>query len=131
MIGGTDIVIPAKGDSETLDACVRMIREFWPEARFEDALTGEKYSRYTDVPIERLGELFVYPDVIAETLWDRGDANAAANSMVYLVLSPENVTVVADDPTAEPIKSMLESIRRRPVHQARNRSNKYAVILPT
>jgi hypothetical protein len=46
MIGGTDIVIREKGDPEALDACVRMIREYWPLARFENALTGEKYSHY-------------------------------------------------------------------------------------
>lgn len=111
MIGGTDIVIPAKGDSEALDACVRIIREYWPQARFENALTGEKYTNYQDLPFGLLRELFVYPDALAEAAWDQGDPSAATNSMVYLILSPEQVTAILDDPNTTKMRSMLESIR--------------------
>jgi hypothetical protein len=111
MIGGTDIVIPTKGDPECLDACVRMIREYWPHARFEDALTGEKYDQYEELPFGRLRELFVYPDELAETAWDQGDANAATNSMFYLILSPDHVTVILDDPKTESMQAIMESIR--------------------
>jgi hypothetical protein len=111
MIEGTDIVIPAKGDPEALDSCARLIREYWPLATFENALTADKYDRYEDLPFGRLRELFVYPDRSAEKAWDQGDANAATNSMIYLILSPDNVTVILDDPNTEEMRSMLESIR--------------------
>ena len=112
MIGGVDVVIPTKGDPESLDACVRMIREYWSKARFENALTGEKYDRYEDLPFGCLREVFVYPDEPAERAWDQGDANAASNSMLYLILSPDHVTIILDDPKPKQMQSMLESIQR-------------------
>ncbi len=51
MIGGNDIVIPAVGDSAALEACLRIVQRHWPHARFEDAITGDKYSRYGDIPL--------------------------------------------------------------------------------
>jgi hypothetical protein len=111
MIEGTDIVIPAKGDPETLDACVHIVREYWPLARFENALTGEKFSRYKELPFGSLRELFIYPDNLAESSWDHGDANANTNSMLYLILTPDGVTVVLDDPSTNEMRSMLDSIR--------------------
>lgn len=111
MIGGTDIVIPAKGDPEALDVCARLIREYWPAARFEDALTGEKFERYEELPFGCLRELLIYPNAVAEMAWDQGDANAIANSMVYLILSPTCVTLVIDDLGTPQMQSMLESIR--------------------
>jgi hypothetical protein len=111
MIGGTDIVIPTKGDCEALDACVRIIREYWPQATFENALTAEKHNHYEELPFGHLRELFVYPDAVAEKAWDQGEANAATNSMLYLILSPDHVTVVLDDPNTEPMRSMLKSIQ--------------------
>ena len=113
MIDGSDIVIPAKGDPETLDACVRIIREYWPQATFEDALNGDKYGHYAGLPFGRLRELFVYPDASAEKAWDQGDASAATNTMLYLILSPGQLTVTLDDPNSEQMRSMLESIRSR------------------
>src|SRR2546421_5789641 len=98
MIGGTDIVIPTIGDSEALDACVRMIREYWPQAVFENALTGEKYQHYRELPFGQLRELFVYPNAGAMAAWDHGEESAATNSMLYLILSPDQVTVVLDEP---------------------------------
>ncbi len=111
MIGGTDVVIRAKDEPETLDACVRIIREYWPHAQFEDALTGEKYNRYHELSFGQLRELFVYPDAMAESAWDRSDGNAATNSILYLILSPQSVTVVVDDPATEPMRSLLASIQ--------------------
>ena len=111
MIGGTDIVIPTKGDSEALDACVRIIREYWPQARFENALTGEKYAHYHDLPFGLLREVFVYPDTLAERAWDQSEVDAATNSVLYLILSPDHITLILDDPNTSAMRSMLESIR--------------------
>ena len=59
MIGGTDIVIPTAGGHASLDLCLRVIRRYWPEAVFEDALTGDRYDRYESPPIGRLTEVLV------------------------------------------------------------------------
>lgn len=111
MIGGKDIVIPAVGDPATLDACVRIVQRRWPHARFEDAETGEKYEQYGDLPLGRVRELFAYPDKQAEAAWDAGNHETPPNSMLYLILSPDSVTAVLDDPDAADMQAILDSIR--------------------
>jgi hypothetical protein len=111
VIGGTDIIIPAVGDPDTLDACVRVVRRRWPNARFEDAVTGEKYERYGDIPLGRVRELLAYPDSQAEAAWDSGSPDTPPNSMLYLILSEGFVTVVLEDPEAADMQAVLESIR--------------------
>ncbi len=111
MIGGTDIVIPAVGDASALDACARVVQRCWPHARFEDAETGEKYAWYGDIPFGRVRELFAYPDDKAEAAWDADRPDSPPNSMLYLILSPDSVTAVLDDPDAADMRAMLEGFR--------------------
>jgi hypothetical protein len=112
MIGGTDIVIPSRGDPAMLGACARTIQQHWPQARFEDALTGEKYPSYADVPLGLVRELLVYRDASAEAAWDGESADASANSMIYLILTSDGLTTVVDDPNTEEMRSLLEALRR-------------------
>jgi len=111
VIGGTDIVIPATGSPEALDACARIVGRYWPSARYEDAFTGEKYSHYSDVPIGNIRELLIYPDASAEAAWDADSPESPPNSMIYLLLSAASVTAVVDDPRAAGMTPILESIR--------------------
>jgi hypothetical protein len=112
MIGGTDIVIPATGDSEALDVCARIVQQYWPHARFEDAITGETYSRCSDLPTGRVREVFVYRDLSAEAAWDSEDPKASLNTMIYLILSDKYVTAVVDDPNGPEIQPILQSIQK-------------------
>src|SRR4051794_5569313 len=98
MIGGTDIVIPATGDDAAFEGCLRAILQHWPQATFEDAITGEKYGRYDDRPPGHTKELFIYKDAAAEAAWDADKPDSPTNSMVYLILSADSVTAVVDDP---------------------------------
>jgi hypothetical protein len=107
----TDVMIPATGEPVTLDGCVRIVQHHWPQARFEDPVTGKKYPSYRQIPIGRVRELLVYPDRQAETAWDVGHLDAPANSMLHLIDSPPFITVVLDDPKAADMRSLLESIR--------------------
>jgi hypothetical protein len=111
MIGGTDIVIPAIGKPAALDNCVRIVQGRWPQARFENAVTGEKYARYGDIPLGHVRELFAYPDASAEAAWDGDNSKAPANSMLHLILSPNSVTVVLDDPDTADMQAILEGFR--------------------
>jgi hypothetical protein len=111
MIGGTDIVIPAIGDADALDACARVVQKRWPNARFEDAVTGEKYARYDDIPLGRVRELLAYPGAKAEADWDADIPDSPPNSMLYFILSPESVTVVLDDPNTAEMQGMLRGFR--------------------
>src|SRR5712692_6293651 len=110
MIGGTDIVIPAIGGPAALDACARVVKYCWPEARFEDAITGDKYQRYADIPFGRVQELLAYVNAQAEAAWDADRPDSPPNSMLYLIPSPLSVTVVMDDPNAPDMQALLESI---------------------
>lgn len=111
MIGGTDIVIPSTGDSAALDICARIVRCWWPQARFEDAATGEKYSQYGDIPLGCVHELLAYRDAEAEHSWDAGEPDAPVNSMLYFIVSPDCVTVVLDDPAAAEMQQILTSLQ--------------------
>ena len=111
MIGGKDIVIPATGDSAALDICARIVRWYWPGARFEDAIAGEKYQRYGEIPLGCVRELFVYRDTEAECAWDADDANSPDNSMLYFILCRDSITIVVDDPDAPEMGSILASLR--------------------
>lgn len=111
MIGGNDIVIPAVGDPAALEACARIVQRHWPQARFEDAETGDKYNRYGEIPFGCVRQLLAYPDADAEAAWDADRPDSPPNSMIYLILSPDFVTAVLDDPSEAAMRSILESIR--------------------
>jgi hypothetical protein len=87
MIGGNDIVFGAVGDSASLEACARMIRRCWPHVRFENAVTGEKYARMTDVPFGSVREL------------------------LYIIAREKDITVVLDNPGTADMQRILEGIR--------------------
>src|SRR4029077_4494520 len=111
VIGGYDIVFPAVGDSAALEACARIIGRHWPQARFEDAITGDKYQRLGDIPFGRVRELLAYPNADAEAAWDADSPDSAENSMLYLIVRPEDLTVVLDNPNTAEMQSLLNAIR--------------------
>lgn len=113
MIGGTDIVIPAIGDSADLDSCVQIIRCRWRQARFENAITGEKYRNYPAIPFGQVTELLVYRDVQSEAAWDADSIHSPPNSMIYLIRNPQCITAVLDDPDATDVSSIIDSMRMR------------------
>ncbi len=111
MIGGNDIVIPAVDDPAALEACIRIVQRHWPHARFEDAVTGDKYNCCAEIPLGHVHEVLVYPDADAEARWDADSPDSPPNSMLYLILSPNFITMVLDDPNTAEMRSILESIR--------------------
>ena len=111
MIGGSDIVFPAVGDSAVLAACARILGRHWPEIRFEDAITGDKYRRADDIPFGRVRDLLAYANPDAESAWDAGSPDSPENSMLYLLARPSQVTVVVDDPNTAEMQSVLNSIQ--------------------
>jgi hypothetical protein len=111
VIGGNDIVFPAVGDPASLEACARIIGLHWRHVRFEDAITGDKYQRLGDIPFGRVRELLVYPDAEAEAAWDADSPGSAENSMLYLIVRPEDLTIVLDNPETAEMRSILNTIR--------------------
>jgi hypothetical protein len=111
VIGGIDVVFPAVGDSAALDGCARIVGRHWPKVRFEDAATGDKYQRVVDIPFGKVRELLAYPDAAAEAAWDADSPDSPENSMLYLIVRPEDVTVVLDNPDTAEMRSILGAIR--------------------
>jgi hypothetical protein len=111
MIGGNDIVFPAVGDAASLEACARIVHRHWPNARFEDAVTGEKYPCLGDIAFGRVREILAYPNAEAEAAWDRDSSDSAENSMLYLIVRPEELTVVVDNPDTAEMQSILNAIQ--------------------
>jgi hypothetical protein len=111
MIGGNDIVFPAVGDAAALEACARIVRRRWRNVRFEDAITGVKYQRLSDIPFGKVWELLAYPNADAEAAWDADSPDSLENSMLYLIARPEDITVVIDNPDTAEMRSILDAIR--------------------
>jgi hypothetical protein len=111
MMGGTDIVIPGIGDSAGLDNCVQLVQHYWPSAKFEDAITGEKYQSYGEIPLGHVRELFMYRNAAAEIEWDADSTDSPPNSMLYLIGSPGSITIVLDDPNTAEMQSILKSMQ--------------------
>lgn len=111
MIGGTDVVFPVVGDSAALEACARIVRRCWPDIRFEDAVTGDKYRSLSDIPFGKVRELLAYPNADAEAAWDADSSTSDENSMRYLIVRPdEDLTVVLDNPDTAEMRSLLHAI---------------------
>lgn len=89
-IGGTDIVFRCPGCPAAMDACVQVILAYWPKATFEDALTGEKWARYQDIPFGKVTDLFIYGE-----------------HLIYLIRRTADITLVL----LEPMPEMMESVR--------------------
>jgi hypothetical protein len=111
MIRGNDIVFPAVGDAAALEGCARIVGRHWPNIRFEDAVTGDKYERLGDIPFRNVRELLAYPNAEAEAAWDADRPDSAENSMLYLIVRPEDITIVIDNPDTAEMRSILDAIR--------------------
>ena len=104
-------MLPAVGDSSALEACARIVGRHWPNIRFEDAITGDKYQRLGDIPLGKVRELLAYPNADAEAAWDSDRPDSPENSMLYLIVRPEDITVVLDNPHTSEMRSILGAIR--------------------
>ena len=112
MIGGTDVSIPTRAGITALDVCVRVIRRAWPESVFEDAVTGAISERYEALSFRRLSELFVYRDrQVADDWEEAGAIPSLKNTMIHLLISPTELTVVVDDPNLPPVSYIVALIK--------------------
>jgi hypothetical protein len=114
VIGGVDIVVPTRASAgNSLIASLRIIRQAWPTAVIENALTGEKLELGKGVLLpDSFTDLFVYPSAQIAAQWNElGAEPELANTMIHLLVRLGEITVVVDDPRTEPIRSMLAAIR--------------------
>lgn len=97
MIGGIDIAIPTQAGDLSLVVAVRAILQYWPNAVFENGVTGERYARLADVPFGRIGEIFVYRDSAVADAWeDAGAVPELYDTMVHVIADDDRITLVVD-----------------------------------
>jgi len=112
LIGGTDVTIPTKAGATALDICLRAIRWEWPEAIFEDALTGKTFTDYSSMPLRYLSELFIFRDRHIAREWEnRGCEPGLENTMIHLKLLDDSITLVVDDPSEKIMERILATIQ--------------------
>jgi hypothetical protein len=112
MIGRQDVYIEGPAGPESLDFAVRAIRLRWPRAIFENAETARVYSRYNQLDFEGLREVLVYRNMDAFKSWrEIGADDPNTGTLIHLLASPAELTIVIDeDPTSE-ITSLVTAIR--------------------
>lgn len=109
MIGGIDTAIPTPGVRDPLYIAVRVIRQYWPKAVFENGETGERYE-FWQVPFGEVIEVFVYRDGLIADQWDaEGAVPELLNTMIHLIAEREALIVVVDDKVGE-MQNVIDSI---------------------
>jgi hypothetical protein len=113
MIGGSDVIIPTRADTAAFDVAVRAIRREWPEAVFENAETGDRFIRYSELPFGEISELFVYRSADFFDAWDDPDAGPLRfSTMIHLLGGEGDLTVVVHDRNDPQVQRMLDSMHR-------------------
>lgn len=111
MIGGIDIMIPTQAGPSSLVAAVRAIVQYWPNAVFENAVTGDRYARLANIPFGRLDEVFVYRDAKTADAWDaEGAVPDLHDTMVHVITDEDRLTLVVDS-TEGLIAELIAAVR--------------------
>lgn len=101
MIGGIDVRLSTMAGESSIEVAVRAVRQRWPRATFENALTGEKYTLFWQIPFGEIQELFVYRDSQCAKKWDAdGAVPEVYNTIIHLIPDDELLTVVVDERNA-------------------------------
>jgi hypothetical protein len=98
MIGGCDIIFSTRAGSKVLEAATRALLQFWPDAVFVDAEADDTPGPYGALNFGALRQVLAYRDAeIAEEWEERGAVPELVNTMVYLLASLGDLTVVVGD----------------------------------
>ena len=98
MIGGIDVQIPTRCGPLATEVAVRAVRQRWPQAEFENGVTGERYREFCQIPFGEIDEIFVYRDRASADSWDaEGAIPSLYNTMIHIVADQELITVVVDE----------------------------------
>ncbi|HEX4000667.1 MAG TPA: hypothetical protein VHX65_19115 [Pirellulales bacterium] len=98
MIGGIDLELPTWAGDSTLERAVEATRQLWPDAVFQEVLTGDRYDTFDQMPFGGKRQIFVYRDVKAADRWEAmGAVPSLYNTMVHLITDPGFITIVVDE----------------------------------
>jgi hypothetical protein len=101
------IELPTSAGPAALDACARIIQRYWPQASFQDAITGKNFRNYAELPIGRLRHLLVWRDDLGEV----NGPDTFTSSRLHLIRSPDKITVILDGPSPSEMQPILDSIQ--------------------
>jgi hypothetical protein len=111
MIGGVDIRIATSADDSAAIIAVRVVLQYWPHAAFENAVTGEYYKTYWQIPFSDLKEIFVYRDASAAQQWDaEGAVPGVHNTMIHILRDKGLLTLVVDDPEGSEMGHIIADV---------------------
>lgn len=119
MIGGIEKDIETNAGDASIEVAIRAIRHEWPNALFEDALSGERFETFEQVPFGVTQEIFVYQDETAYDDWEAmGAVPQLSNTMIHLIHDDGFLTIVFDklDGTIDKIVSGIQSALKDEVH---------------
>lgn len=100
MICGNDTVIRTTSPPEIAEQILNLIRFEWNDMVIENADTGEEIAFVVPGFQTLPQEFFVYRNAEMKKSWDdEGACNKNVNTMFHVLLQPQQVTVVVDDPS--------------------------------
>lgn len=100
MISGSDSIIRTSSPSEIAEQILKLIWLEWNDMVIEDADTGEEIAIVVPGFQTLPQEFFVYQNAEMKQSWDdEGACDKNANTMFHILLQPQQVTVVVDDPS--------------------------------
>jgi hypothetical protein len=123
-IGGQDILIEIPPDVSAADVIIRLMRQTWPGARFQDADRDDCNpidSETVMVQGGRSREFFIFRDERSAEAWHRDGATSEnAKSMLHFLVddrpadpsSPRHVTLVCDEVSGA-IESLVADLKDR------------------
>jgi hypothetical protein len=114
MIGRVDIVIPTRADPrDAMVVSLRLIKLIWPDVVVQDANSGDIAEIGGDALIpEMMTDAFVYQNQEMAMKWEElGAEPELADTMIYILVRNEEVTIVVDDPELESSRKFLSGIK--------------------
>ena len=100
MIGGDDLVLPGATSADDVDAILRLVVAFWPDAVFEVAAVegGEPIRTSRPFPAARWADVFAYRDDASFTSWKQsGLTPTNAGAAIYVAVEADAISFVVDD----------------------------------
>ena len=112
MIGGTDHVFPVEHPAPALEALAHIVSAVWPAALFQNAETSEIYENRA-LPFDSVAELLVYrDDKVAQSWNDHGAMPELQNTMIHILCSEQELTIVTDEPPTAEINAIISAFRQ-------------------
>jgi hypothetical protein len=111
MIGGQDHIIPTANALAALEHAMRMVRRIWHSAVFEDGRTGEPIDPFAQPSLLGRREVLAFKDAAASRLWEEvGADETTRNTLIHLLISQDELTVVVDDEPSPEMQRFLHSL---------------------